>query len=65
MIWKYSSDHVEWQARTEYSHYAISLLLRDMFGERCKEYEEGCECCRRWRLLDELLANPFEGDAEQ
>lgn len=26
------------------------------FGEKCEEYEFGCECCVRWKLAEELLA---------
>jgi len=25
------------------------------FGERCQDYEYGCENCKRWKLADELL----------
>lgn len=39
---------------------AAEEFVREMFGERCPDYEANCECCQRWRLLDELLANPFE-----
>ena len=36
-------------------------LVAEMFGPRCIDYVENCECCRRWKLLDDLLENPFKG----
>jgi len=35
-------------------------MLTKFFGERCPDFKPSCECCRRWKLLDELTANPFE-----
>lgn len=35
-------------------------MLRDFFGERCEDFDEDCECCRRWKLLDALTENPFK-----
>lgn len=26
------------------------------FGEKCDEYEFGCECCERWKLAEELMS---------
>lgn len=34
-------------------------LLTEFFGDRCQEFDAGCVNCTRWRLLDELIANPF------
>lgn len=43
------------------SHIRIiaETMLREFFGERCPDYQEDCECCRRWKLLDDLCDNPF------
>lgn len=30
--------------------------LKLHFGEKCDDYEFGCECCDRWKLAEELLA---------
>lgn len=30
-------------------------FLKLHFGERCSEYEHGCECCQRWAALDRML----------
>lgn len=35
-------------------------VLTEYFGERCVEFDDHCDCCRRWKLLDDLTANPFE-----
>ena len=35
-------------------------MLEEYYGERCPDFHTDCECCRRWKLLDELTANPFE-----
>lgn len=37
-------------------------LLETFFGERCKEFEMGCEVCSRWTALDILTENPFKID---
>ena len=37
----------------------VSQFLTHYFGEKCEDYEADCECCRRWRLFEELIANPF------
>jgi hypothetical protein len=44
---------------------AANELLEEMFGPRCPYVESECgcnchECCKRWRLLDDLLENPFK-----
>ena len=35
-------------------------LLTTFFGERCIDYDENCECCKRWHALDVLIENPFD-----
>jgi hypothetical protein len=35
-------------------------MLVEFFGERCPDFEPTCECCKRWQLLDDLVANPFD-----
>ena len=30
------------------------LMLKHYFGDRCPDYEESCEICRRWEALDKL-----------
>lgn len=34
-------------------------MLEQHFGERCLEFEPDCECCKRWKALDDLVANPY------
>lgn len=29
--------------------------LKLHFGEKCPDYEYGCECCRRWKFAEDLL----------
>lgn len=42
--------------------YAVAMpLVIDEFGERCRTFDAKCECCRRWKLLDDLLENPHVG----
>lgn len=43
-----------------YVRVVAESMLRVNFGERCKDFDPDCECCRRWKLLDDLTANPFE-----
>jgi hypothetical protein len=39
-------------------------MLTEFFGPRCDDYEAGCGCCGRWRLLDDLTADPFTRSSE-
>lgn len=34
-------------------------LLSEWFGTRCKDFDPDCECCKRWKLLDDMTENPF------
>lgn len=34
------------------------------FGDKCDEYEYGCECCERWKLAEQLLAYDRIGTPE-
>lgn len=34
-------------------------MLTEFFGERCPKFEPDCVVCERWKLLDDLTANPF------
>lgn len=36
------------------------FMLIQVFGERCNEVFEGCECCKRWAAFDILMENPFD-----
>jgi len=40
-------------------HDAIKYIKK-WFGSRCEEFEPECECCKRWKALDNLIENPFE-----
>lgn len=35
-------------------------MLVAHFGERRFEFSPHCPCCRRWKLLDDLVENPYE-----
>ena len=35
------------------------------FGEKCPDYEFGCECCERWKLAEQLLAFDRIGTPEK
>lgn len=39
--------------------------LKLHFGERCDDYEYGCECCIRWAMADRLLARDRNGTPEK
>jgi len=56
------STHEEFEMFARHVRAVASDMLTVAFGERCPDYDESCEVCRRWRLLDELTANPFDED---
>lgn len=58
----FGSDSIKYEAYAMALRNVAERFLVAMHGERCEDFDEGCECCRcrRWRLLDELLRNPFE-----
>lgn len=39
-------------------------MLIEFFGEQCPDFEPDCECCRRWKLLDDLAQNPFSDEQD-
>lgn len=43
-----------------YLRIVAESFLREQFGERCKDFEPNCECCKRWKLLDGLVKSPWE-----
>lgn len=58
----WGSDAVRWDAYAQPVQETGELFIAEWFGPRCKEFDPDCECCRRWRLLDQLLENPFQDD---
>lgn len=54
------TDHEEFEAHVVKVLNPARKFLIKWFGQRCEEYDPNCECCRRWRLLDNLLENPFD-----
>ena len=35
------------------------------YGQRCDDFESGCECCIRWAMADRLLARDRVGTPEK
>ena len=35
----------------------LEEAVREYFGERCPDFDEGCEICLAWRELDQAKAN--------
>jgi hypothetical protein len=60
MEWTWSSEHLHFDTRAKVVRSFAEPLLREFFGDRCEDFEPGCECCKRWAALDRLLENPFE-----
>lgn len=52
-----SAQQFEMTAR--HTRTIAEVLLTEHFGERCPDFEPDCECCKRWKLLDELLNSPY------
>jgi hypothetical protein len=40
-------------------YWAATQFVTELYGPRCTEFDPDCECCRRWKLLDDLVENPF------
>ena len=47
-------EQFDWTAKVVWS--VLDPWLKLHFGEKCPDYEFGCECCQRWKLAEELLA---------
>lgn len=52
-------DFTEFAKVAGYIRVIGSSLLEQHFGPRCADYEPNCCCCKRWKSLDDLIANPF------
>lgn len=44
---------------------SLEPWLKLHYGDKCDEYEYGCECCERWRLAEELMAYDRIGTPEK
>lgn len=56
------SDSVESRSFDMFVRHArpiIETILNTHFGQRCPDYCEDCEVCRRWKLMDDLLESPY------
>lgn len=36
----------------------VAAWITEFYGERCPDFNEHCECCRRWNLFDQLFSHP-------
>lgn len=46
----------QFESTTKVVWAVLEPWLKLHFGEKCEEFEFGCECCERWKLAEELLA---------
>ena len=46
----------QFESTSQFVWCSLKPWLELHFGEKCDEYEFGCECCERWRLAEELMA---------
>ena len=56
------NDEAHFEAFANSVRIAAEELLIEMFGERCPDFSEHCECCKRWVAYDALVANPWKED---
>jgi len=61
---EWPSDKAEFDAGARTARAAIEPILEQWFG-KCTDYDCSCEGCRRWKLLDQLLQNPFDDTKPQ
>ena len=38
----------------------IESVLLEHFGEKCKDFEPNCHCCKKYKALEVLFENPYE-----
>lgn len=38
----------------------VKYFVERWFGPKCKNFNEDCECCKRWALAKKLTENPFD-----
>lgn len=58
------SDFDKFEKYAGLARTTASLLLEEFFGEKCDVYSESCPLCQRWKLLDQLLENPFDKEVK-
>ena len=56
------SDYDEFERFIESSRGQAEMFLLDQFGEKCNDFDEGCECCKRWKAFEDLFENPYKED---
>ena len=55
--------HDRFAAAASHIRTLAETVLLEHFGERCDDFEfeseSECDCCKRWRALDDLIDNPY------
>ncbi len=54
-----TSDEEKFAMMISHVRAVAEPYLTEMWGERCPDFDPGCYCCMKWKLLDELLENPI------
>lgn len=54
------NDAVEFANAADHVRAYSGPFLVEFFGERCRDFEPECECCKRWAAFDVLIENPFD-----
>jgi hypothetical protein len=54
------NNEIQFTADTLQLEALAKKVLTEWFGEKCPDYDPDCECCKRWRSLDDLIENPFK-----
>ena len=49
----------DFTSTASYIREIAECMLDRHFGPRCEEFEPECECCKRWKALDDLTENPY------
>lgn len=58
-------SQLQFESTARFVWCSLTPWLELYFGEKCAEYEHGCECCQRWRLAETLLAYDRIGTPEK
>lgn len=58
--WTWTSDRLHHETLANGVRKSADVLLLEMYGARCDEFDPDCELCKRWKALDDLTRNPFD-----
>lgn len=58
MLEKFISQVYFYKSMTEEKYEKwLKKKLKELYGEKCPDYEDRCACCKAWSVYDSIIAD--------